>query len=186
MLFCELAPPRKGMLAAIGGSRYREGLLRAMEIMTGQRSIRFLCALAMTVLLTGCLAQVDRHGHYFNESEIQQIRPGMSKEQVKLTLGTPDTTTTAGGDVFYYISSTKKRLPVMKPRVVDRKVLAVYFDNSQSVVRLANYGMQDGRVVDLMKGETPSKGSDLTMIQQFFGNLGNRAKTLGETEEDPF
>ena len=74
----------------------------------------------------------------------------------------------------------------MKPREIDRKVLAVYFDNNQSVTRLANYGMEDGRVVDLMKGETPSKGSDLTMIQQFFGNLGNRAKTLGETEEDPF
>ena len=157
-----------------------------MEIMTARISIRFVCALAMIVLLTGCLAQVDRHGHYFNESEIQQIRPGMSKEQVKLTLGTPDTTTTAGADVFYYISSTRKRMPVMKPREVDRKVLAVYFDNSQSVVRLANYGMQDGRVVDLMRGETPSKGSDLTMIQQFFGNLGNRAKTLGETEDDLF
>jgi len=154
--------------------------------MTGQKLKRIICAAAMTVLLTGCLAQVDRHGHYFNESEIQQIRPGMSKEQVKLTLGTPDTTTTAGGDVFYYISSTRKRMPVMKPREIDRKVLAVYFDNNQSVKRLANYGMQDGRVVDLMKGETPSKGSDLTMIQQFFGNLGNRAKTLGETEEDPF
>ena len=46
--------------------------------------------------------------------------------------------------------------------------------------------MEDGQVVDLMKGETPSKGSDLTMIQQFLGNIGNRAKTLGETEEDDF
>ena len=155
-------------------------------MMTGRKTIRILSALALGVMLTGCLTQIDRHGHYFSESEIEQIRPGMSKEQVKLTLGTPDTTTTAGGDVFYYISTTRKRRPVMKPKAVDRKVLAVYFDNSQSVMRLANYGLQDGRVVDLMKGETPSKNSDLTMLQQFFGNLGNRAKTLGETEEDLF
>ncbi len=104
MLFCEFVPPEQRVpTPARGGSGYNEGILRAMETMTGRKSLRFVCALAMTALLTGCLAQIDRHGHYFNESEIQQIRPGMSKEQVKLTLGTPDTTTTAGGDVFYYI-----------------------------------------------------------------------------------
>lgn len=145
-----------------------------------------LAALSASAL-TGCTSHLDRHGHVFTDEDIKQVRPGMSKEQVKVSLGTPDTTSTIGGGAYYYISSTQRHAPFMKPAVVDRKVVAVYFNESESVVRMANYGLRDGRIVDFMKGETPSRNSDLTMIEQFFGNLGNRAGNLGKDDDvDPF
>jgi len=158
-----------------------------MTIITHRLLARIILAFALVPVLAGCTSHVDRHGHVFTDDDIQQVRPGMSKDQVKVSLGTPDTTSTIGGGAFYYISSTQRHAPFMKPAVVDRKVVAVYFNESQSVVRLANYGLRDGRIVDFMKGETPSRNSDLTMIEQFFGNLGNRAGNLGKTDDvDPF
>ena len=143
-------------------------------------------ALVVGLGIAGCTSDVVRLGHFFTEDDIKQVQPGMSKEQVKISLGTPDTTSTIGGGAFYYISSTKRHAPFLKPAVIDRKVVAVYFDNNQSVARLANYGLQDGRIVDLVKGSTPSRNSDLTILEQFFGNLGNRAGNIGKKDDVPF
>lgn len=134
-----------------------------------------VCLLAAG-LLTGCagIAQIDRHGHAFGDTDLNQIQPGMSKDQVRLTLGSPETTSTAGGDAFYYISSTQRRVAFMKPTTVDRNIVAVYFDKNESVREVAHYGLKDGQIVNFAKGETPAYGNDLSMIQQFFGNLGNR------------
>lgn len=132
--------------------------------------------LAVSLGLAGCAAQIDRHGHVLNDADLQQIQPGMSKDQVRLTLGTPDTTATIGGDIFYYISSTRRTRPASKPKVIDRKVVAVYFDQNESVQQIANYGLKDGRVFDFIKGKTPSQGKDISLLAQIFGNLGNLGK----------
>lgn len=131
------------------------------------------CAVA-AVLLLGCAAQIDRRGHFFTEADLQQIQPGMSKDQVRLALGTPDTTSTVGGDAFYYISSTESLRPLGKPKIIDRKVVAVYFDPRQSVTHVATYGLKDGKVVNFAKNETPSLGKEASFLEQMFGNLGTR------------
>jgi len=125
--------------------------------------------------IAGCGAQIDRHGHVFIDIDLDTIRPGMSKDEVKTVLGSPDTTSTIGGDAFYYISTTTKTVAFLKPREIDRQVIAVYFDGTQSVQNVAQYGMKDGIVVNYYKGETPARGKDLTFLEQIFGNISNRS-----------
>ena len=48
-------------------------------------------------------------------------------------LGSPDTTSTIGGDAYYYISTTQKTVAFLKPREIDRQVIAVYFDGERDV-----------------------------------------------------
>ena len=75
---------------------------------------------------------------------------GSSREQVLLALGTPSTTATFDNEVFYYISQTRTRpVAFMKPKLVDQRILAVYFDEDGRVDQLANYGCKDGKVVRL-------------------------------------
>jgi len=102
----------------------------------------------------------------------------MSQDQVRLTLGTPDTTGTLGGDVFYYISSKRKTMPAGRPKVIDRKIVAVYFDQNQTVKEVGHYGLKDGRVINFADGETPTFGRKLTALEQLFGNLANRRSLL--------
>jgi outer membrane protein assembly factor BamE (lipoprotein component of BamABCDE complex) len=130
--------------------------------------------LGAPAVLTACGAQIDRHGHVFIDVDLDQIQPGMSKEEVSTVLGSPDTTSTIGGDAYYYISTTQKTIAFLKPYEIDRQVVAVYFDGSQSVQQVAQYGMKDGIVVNYYKGETPARGKDLTFIEQIFGNVSNR------------
>jgi len=144
----------------------------------GIRALRPVVLGMAAFLLFGCAGQIDRHGHLFTDVDLQQIQPGMSQDQVRLTLGTPDTKGTLGGDVFYYISSTLKTMPMGRPKVIDRKIVAVYFNQQQTVNEVGHYSLKDGQVVDIIDGETPTFGKKLTALEQIFGNIANRRSLL--------
>jgi outer membrane protein assembly factor BamE (lipoprotein component of BamABCDE complex) len=143
-------------------------------IVRARQTTRLALALGAAIALAGCGAQIDRHGHVFVDVDLNQIQTGMTKDQVTAVLGSPDTTSTIGGDAFYYISSTEKTVAFFKPKEIDRQVVAVYFDSGQKVQQVANYGLKDGIVVNYYKGETPARGKDLTLLEQIFGNISHR------------
>jgi len=129
---------------------------------------------ACAALVSACTVRTSQHGAIFTEAEIQQIQQGMSQEQVELTLGSPNAKSTVGDGVYYYIS-TKTEQPVgfMAPQVVDRRVLAVYFDDSRQVQRVANYGLDDGKVIDFITRETPTYGGEDGLLKELFRNIGS-------------
>ncbi len=143
-------------------------------IVRAHNRARLALALGVTFTLAGCGAQIDRHGHVFVDVDLNQIHSGMNKDQVASVLGSPDTTSTIGGDAYYYISTTQKSVAFLKPWEINRQVVAVYFDNTAKVQQVANYGLKDGIVINYYKGETPARGKDLTVLEQIFGNISNR------------
>ena len=124
--------------------------------------------------LAGCVGEKLQRGYVASELGLQQVPVGASREQVMLALGTPSTTADFGGEVFYYISQTTSRpVAFMNTRVVDQRVLAVYFDEEQTVDRIADYGLKDGRVFDFVSRTTPTAGSDFSFLSQLLSAAGN-------------
>ena len=129
--------------------------------------------IAVAGATAACSPTTLRHGHHFQDSDIQQIQPGMSQSAVRLALGTPDTTSTvSGGSAYYYISSTMQQTAFMKPTETDRKVLAVYFNPVGTVDRVAQYGKKDGKLFDYVKRETPSHARDTGLVGQILRGIG--------------
>ena len=149
---------------------------------TGGRSVLLAMVIGLGLGIAGCSSTVTRHGHLFQENDLQQVQPGMSQEQVKLALGTPTTTATAGNaNAFYYMSSTKKQSSFMSPTETDRQVVAVYFNKVGTVDRVANYGMKDGKVFDTISRTTPSANqNDDGILKSLFRNLGQRGSIFGD------
>jgi outer membrane protein assembly factor BamE (lipoprotein component of BamABCDE complex) len=54
----------------------------------------------------------------------------------------------------------------MKPKLVDRQILAIYFDKDGKVQHIANYGMKDGKLFDFVSRTTPTGGKDQTFLGQ--------------------
>jgi outer membrane protein assembly factor BamE (lipoprotein component of BamABCDE complex) len=138
--------------------------------------IAVAAAVVSAQLLAGCAPIVTKHGHQFQEQDLQQISNGMSQEQVRSTLGTPATTTALSqGTAYYYISSTTSQTAFLEAKEVDRQVVAVYFTPSGSVERVANYGLKDGKVFDFISRSTPSANTrEDGILRQLFRNLGQR------------
>jgi outer membrane protein assembly factor BamE (lipoprotein component of BamABCDE complex) len=128
-----------------------------------------LAAIAAGLLLLAGCAEEQTKGYVLAPNAIQQVPVGSSQEQVLVVLGTPSTTATLKGEVYYYITQkTKRPVAFMKPSVTDQTVLAVYFTADRKVERVANYGVQDGRVVDLVGNVTPTAGQERNFLEQVF------------------
>ncbi len=130
-------------------------------------------ALIAAIALGGCIGETLTRGYVPSESSLEQVHVGAAREQVLLTLGSPTTTADFGGEVFYYISQkTNRPVAFLNSRVIDQTVLAIYFDEHSQVARVANYGLKDGVVVDLVSRTTPTGGKDLSFISQLFSATG--------------
>src|SRR5690606_29713486 len=150
---------------------------------TARRASRLAGAVALAGLIAACSAGavVTKHGHHFQPSELQQVQPGMTQEQIRMALGTPTATSSVGtGDAFYYISSTTKQVAFMAPEEVDRRIVAVYFTRAGTVERVAEYGLKDGKVFDFISRTTPTANSyEDGLFKQIFRNLGKRTNIFG-------
>lgn len=139
------------------------------------KSIYKIALLSFTLALTACshnrsdLAQTFREGYYFNQSTLKSVPKGSSKEQVIQNFGTPSITGIAGNNVFYYISQTRYQAAKFLPaKIVDRKILAVYFDNKNLVTKVAQYGLKDGKIFDFLSQTTPTLVKERNFITQLF------------------
>lgn len=146
-------------------------------------SAKLVCALLATSMwVSGCGTTTLKHGQHYTQAELLQVQPGMSQDEVRMALGSPATTSTVNeGAAFYYIASTRKQTAFLDPKEIDRKVVAVYFTPIGSVERVAQYGMKDGKVFDLISRTTPSAAETQDgIVQMLFRNLGRRGSVFGE------
>jgi outer membrane protein assembly factor BamE (lipoprotein component of BamABCDE complex) len=126
-------------------------------------------ALVLGLPLGGCFSETYQKGYIVPEGALEQIPIGASQEQVLIVLGTPSTVATVSGEAFYYISQRAERAVAFMPQeVVDQRVVAVYFDKSRRVQRLADYGLKDGKVFDYVTRTTPTGGAELSYVKGFW------------------
>ena len=126
-------------------------------------------ALALALPLAGCFSETYQRGYVVPEGALEQIPIGASQEQVLILMGTPSTVATVSGEVFYYISQRSERMVAfMNQKVVDQRVIAIYFDKNRRVRRLANYGLQDGKIFDFISRTTPTSGQEMSYLTPLF------------------
>lgn len=134
------------------------------------RSLRLLATVAVIgAALAGCTGEQFQKGYILPPGALEQIPIGASQDQVLIVMGTPSTVATLDGEVFYYISQRSERpVAFMNQKVVDQRVIAVYFDKSRRVRRLANYGLQDGKIFDFISRTTPTSGQEMSYLTPLF------------------
>lgn len=145
------------------------------------RAAHVALALGFGAALAGCNGSVDmpklgyngvvQRGYQLDDRLLADLKAGIPKEKTLALLGTPSTTSTVGGDAWYYISQTvDRKVAFMQPTVTDQRVLAVYFKGGK-LERVANYGLQDGKVFDYLNRTTPTAGGDIGFVQNMLSNL---------------
>src|SRR5262245_13144038 len=142
----------------------RRGLFARWRGIRTAAAVAFVC-----VALGACTGEQFQKGYILPPGALEQIPIGASQDQVLIVMGTPSTVATLDGEVFYYISQRAER-PVMfmNQKVVDQRVIAIYFDKNRQVRRLANYGLKDGRIFDFISRTTPTSGQEMSYLTPLF------------------
>ncbi|MBU0585819.1 MAG: outer membrane protein assembly factor BamE [Alphaproteobacteria bacterium] len=163
-----------------------ELLLAALKFKTPslQQSTGAVSLLVAAIALSGCNTsktfsgltpgETLTQGYVVDQESIDLVPIGSSREQVLLALGTPSTTATFDNEVFYYVSQTRRRpVAFMNAKVIDQRILAVYFNSEGRVENIANYGLKDGKVFDFISRTTPTGGKDQNFLGQMISGIGN-------------
>lgn len=127
----------------------------------------------LTATIVACAPVIDNRGYFFDDRSVDNIEKGVTnKEAVRETFGSPSSESVLNNGAYYYIYSRFVTESYRAPEEVDRKVLAIYFDENKTVRDLAVYGLEDGIIVPIVARTTQTQGSELTALQQIFGNVG--------------
>jgi outer membrane protein assembly factor BamE (lipoprotein component of BamABCDE complex) len=126
-------------------------------------------AALLCLVLAACTGEQFQKGYILPPGALEQIPIGASQDQVLIVMGTPSTVATLNGEVFYYISQrAERKVLFMNQQVIDQRVIAIYFDKNRQVTRLANYGLQDGKIFDFISRTTPTSGQELSYLTPLF------------------
>ena len=149
--------------------------MRPTDSVRARRLAALAGVLALAATLGGCIGydgDFDR-GYQIDQQSLDQVTIGATtKPQALALMGTPSTTSTVGGDAWYYIGQKMSRaLAFLPAKMTDQNVLAIYFDKSGKVSRIANYGMKDGKVFDFVSRTTPTGGQEPDFLRNLMTGL---------------
>ncbi len=137
-----------------------------------------VAALVLCAALSACTSEQYQKGYILPPGALEQIPLGASQDQVLIVMGTPSTVATLSGEVFYYISQrSERKVAFMNQQVIDQRVIAIYFDKDRKVQRIANYGLQDGKIFDFISRTTPTSGQETSYLTPLFKLLSPRDTT---------
>jgi len=129
--------------------------------------------IASTLAIGGCEEKINVHGLLPKPGDVATIKPGIHKRSdVQVILGAPSTVANFDKSTWYYIGSRVKQVSFFEPELLERKVVAVQFNRQGIVQNIKTYDATKEKEITLVDRETPTKGKELTIIQQLIGNVG--------------
>jgi outer membrane protein assembly factor BamE (lipoprotein component of BamABCDE complex) len=142
-----------------------------------------LVALVGVGALAACTPTVDRRGFLADESQTAPFAAGVdSKETVLTRMGNPSQTGVFDEQTWYYISSVQNQTAFYRPRTTERTITAISFGEDDKVATVRTFGLQDGRVINYDTRRTPTRGREVTFLEQIFGSIGRAPVQLPGAE----
>lgn len=138
------------------------------------RLFLMIAVAAGTLVLGGCQAITTYSGYQAIEDSPADVKIGAdTKSTVRATLGSPSAMSTFDPNVWYYVTQVKERVAFRRPQITSRTIVALTFDRETEVVRaVEQFSLKDGRVIAFNDRETPTRGRELTILEQLLGNVG--------------
>ena len=135
------------------------------------RSKHLFLVAASALALSACEATYTNHGFAPQIAQLEQLSSSDTRGSVLRQLGQPSATGTFNSENWYYQASRVENYAFYAPKIVDRKVVAIRFDQAGRVANVARYGIEEGQIIDLITRTTPTYGREITLLQQLFGNI---------------
>lgn len=138
-----------------------------------QRVFSLVLSTALVSTAIACSPVQRVHGFAPQPEVLETVQAGIdTRGSVRRKIGRPSSSGIFNEDGWYYVATTVEHHSFYEPEVIDRKVVAITFDQSDVVASVNTYGLQDGRIVDLQTRTTPTGGRALTILEQLLGNIG--------------
>lgn len=147
-------------------------------VINARKSLWVITAAAVGLSLTACNPILRTHGYVAaTEDKPQEVNPDTdTKTSVLARLGNPSIRSTfeeqTDDDTWYYMNSVRQRYAYLRPQIQERNITAISFNEDGQVTKVTEYGIEDGRYVNFSDRKTPTRGRELSALEQIFGTIG--------------
>jgi outer membrane protein assembly factor BamE (lipoprotein component of BamABCDE complex) len=138
------------------------------------RKSAFLAFAASLVTLAACSPVTTHQGFQVVDVRPADVKVGADTRSTVLEkLGSPTATSTFDKDVWFYMSQFRTQTSFYNPKTILREVTAISFDHdTEQVKSVDNFTLKDGRVIAYNDHETPTRGREMTVLEQLIGSIG--------------
>ena len=142
-----------------------------------------ILAAAAAVSVGGCTPTVAYSGFQAREDKPADVKVGVdTKSTVLARLGSPSITAAFDPNIWYYVSQTSNKIAYKDPKVTSRDVVAIQFSADEKVATVKAYRLGSGYQVAYNKNSTPTRGRELSVIEQLLGNVGRGSELPPEND----
>ena len=136
-------------------------------------SIRKMLFISILLLTSACSNDLFlvHNGNMPAQERVDEIRLGQSKQDVMNILGAPSLTTGLSDDHWIYMASTTKKVAFFRPEELERKVLAISFDNDQ-ISKIEKLSLADGNKLPIDMDITQTTEQEQGFFRKYFGGVG--------------
>lgn len=150
-------------------------------------SLRVAALASVTLALCACAPQVARQGFQPVDVQPTDIVVGTdTRDSVRARLGSPSAVSTFEPEtVWFYVSQTTAKYTFNLPQVTQRSVTQITFDETTGqVLAVQTLDLEDGQSIAYAERETPTRGRELTVLEQLLGTVG-RQQLPGSDQDLP-
>ena len=145
--------------------------------------ISSLITVVSLIAIAGCAPIVDSHGFVTSDAKPVSVETGTDNKTTILTrYGNPSQVGVFNEQVWYYIGYVQTQQLFFKPRTQSREITAISFDEDDKVAEVRRYALTDGKVFAYDERTTPTRGREVTFLEQLFGSVGRSTVNLPGTE----
>lgn len=150
-------------------------------------SIRKMLLVAMFMLQTACSNDLFlvHNGNIPVDEKIAEVHKGQTKQDVMNILGAPSLTTGLSDDHWIYMASTMKKVAFLRPEELNRKVLAITFDDDK-ITKIEKLSLADGNNIKIDKDVTNATEREQGFFRKYFGGVGSYMPFGGADKKKEF
>ncbi|KZY42777.1 cell envelope protein SmpA [Roseovarius sp. HI0049] len=131
-------------------------------------------AVVCLLALGACQSQYQNHGYVPPARDLNKLTVGVdTRATVDEVIGAPSASGLLSDGDYYYVKSRMREYGMRAPEVIERQVVAISFNENDTIRNIESFGLEDGNVVPLTRRVTDSSVMGNGLLRQIFGNFGN-------------
>jgi outer membrane protein assembly factor BamE (lipoprotein component of BamABCDE complex) len=131
-------------------------------------------AIALLGGVSACAPVTSLNGFQAVDVKPQDIKVATDTRATVMTkLGSPSAIATFDPNIWYYVTQTSDKVAYLHPQIKSRTVVAIHFDKGdEKVTEVKVLGLGDGYQVAYIDRATPTRGRELSVLEQLLGTVG--------------
>jgi outer membrane protein assembly factor BamE (lipoprotein component of BamABCDE complex) len=147
-----------------------KSVVKSMTAMLAKLSV-----ILSVLCINGCITKTEKYGYMFDMADKHLLEEGISsREMVQKIMGSPTIISDFGNDESWiYYSEKTEAILFFSPKIVDRQVLAIRFDNLGVAKKIENFDINDEQKnLQFSLNQTSVPEHQVGFFKSFVSNVG--------------